>query len=192
VDRKVEGQQMSELTREQIEEWRKWGIPQFLPTGVLAHNELCDMALRSLTPSATGAARGKSEFEAGFDAGFAKAMLDLGTQAAQVEVTAMPYEILGDILMRYVDRLSDAVDTDPLEKILEELLAALDGRGMKGQPDRPDWARQLPGAELYDRAARYEYVRTLNPRQFAALYDEALADERFDDVVDRHRMKGGK
>jgi len=38
--------------------------------------------------------------------------------------------------------------------------------------------------------ARYEYLRTLNPREFAALYDEALADERFDDLVDRHRMKG--
>ena len=62
----------------------------------------------------------------------------------------------------------------------------------EGAPDRPDWAQQLPGAELYDRAARYEYIRTLNPRQFAALYDEALADERFDDVVDRHRMKGEK
>ena len=38
--------------------------------------------------------------------------------------------------------------------------------------------------------ARYEYLRTLNPREFAALYDEALADERFDDLVDRYRMKG--
>jgi len=56
--------------------------------------------------------------------------------------------------------------------------------------DRPDWAQQLPGAELYDRAARYEYLRTLNPRQFAALYDEALHDERFDDLVDRYRAKG--
>ena len=38
--------------------------------------------------------------------------------------------------------------------------------------------------------ARYEYLRTLNPRQFAALFDEALRGERFDDLVDRHRMKG--
>lgn len=60
------------------------------------------------------------------------------------------------------------------------------------EPDRPDWAQQLPGAELYDRAARYEYIRTLNPRQFAALYDEALADERFDDLVDRYRDAGEK
>jgi hypothetical protein len=62
----------------------------------------------------------------------------------------------------------------------------------EGAPDRPDWAQQLPGAEIFDRAARYEYLRKLNPREFAALYDEALEDERFDDLVDRYRMKGEK
>jgi hypothetical protein len=64
---------------------------------------------------------------------------------------------------------------------------------MKGKPDRPDWARQLPGAELYDRAARYEYLRTLNPMEFAALFDEALhgTNDNFDDLVDRD-MKGEK
>jgi len=37
--------------------------------------------------------------------------------------------------------------------------------------------------------ARYEYLRTLNPRQFAALYDEALhgTADNFDDLVDRYR-----
>ena len=40
--------------------------------------------------------------------------------------------------------------------------------------------------------ARYEYVRKLNPREFAALYDEALADERFDDLMDRYRDAGEK
>jgi hypothetical protein len=40
--------------------------------------------------------------------------------------------------------------------------------------------------------ARYEYLRTLNPREFAALYDEALhgTADNFDDLVDRRRMKG--
>ena len=38
--------------------------------------------------------------------------------------------------------------------------------------------------------ARYEYLRTLNPREFAALFDEAIYDP-FDDLVDRYRMKGG-
>jgi len=57
-----------------------------------------------------------------------------------------------------------------------------------GAPDRPDWAQQLPGAELYDRAARYEYLRTLNPRKFSALYNEALMGvHQFDDLVDRYR-----
>jgi hypothetical protein len=55
-------------------------------------------------------------------------------------------------------------------------------------PDRPDWAQQLPGAEIFDRAARYEYIRTLNPRKFAALYNEALMGVyQFDDLVDRYR-----
>ena len=40
--------------------------------------------------------------------------------------------------------------------------------------------------------ARYEYLRTLNPREFAALYNEALhgTADNFDDLVDRRRMKG--
>jgi len=39
--------------------------------------------------------------------------------------------------------------------------------------------------------ARYEYVRTLNPREFAALYDESLMGvHQFDDLVDRRRVKG--
>jgi len=54
--------------------------------------------------------------------------------------------------------------------------------------DRPDWAQQLPGAEIFDRAARYEYIRTLNPRKFAALYNEAMVGVyQFDDLVDRYR-----
>ena len=60
-------------------------------------------------------------------------------------------------------------------------------------PQRPDWAQQLPGAELYDRAARYEYIRTLNPRKFAALYNEALMGvHQFDDLVDRYRDAEGR
>lgn len=38
--------------------------------------------------------------------------------------------------------------------------------------------------------ARYEYLRTLNPRKFAALYNEALMGvHQFDDLVDRYRME---
>ena len=36
--------------------------------------------------------------------------------------------------------------------------------------------------------ARYDYLRTLNPRKFAALYNEALMGvHQFDDLVDRYR-----
>ena len=41
--------------------------------------------------------------------------------------------------------------------------------------------------------ARYEYVRTLNPRKFAALYNEALMGvHQFDDLVDRYRDAEGR
>lgn len=39
--------------------------------------------------------------------------------------------------------------------------------------------------------ARYEYIRTLNPRKFSALYNEALMGvHQFDDLVDRYRDAG--
>ena len=128
---------MSDLTKERIEDWRKWGIPQLLPAGILEFHSLCDMALRSLAPSATGAPVAWMYTEDGErmfghpDGYRPKDAVPL--YAAPVEVTAMPYANLGDILMQYVDRLSDPVDTDPLEKIVAELLAALDGRDMKGE-----------------------------------------------------------
>jgi hypothetical protein len=54
----------------------------------------------------------------------------------------------------------------------------------------------LPVEETAIGHARYEYLRTLNPRQFAALWNDVRSDdggnERFDDVVDRRRMKGAK
>ena len=41
--------------------------------------------------------------------------------------------------------------------------------------------------------ARYEYLRTLNPRKFAALYNEALMGvHQFDDLVDRYRDAEGR
>ena len=73
------------------------------------------------------------------------------------------------------------------DALLEQLIAA------RSAPSRPDWAQQLPGAEIFDRAARYEYLRTLNPRKFAALYNEALMGvHQFDDLVDRYRDAGGR
>jgi len=77
------------------------------------------------------------------------------------------------------------------DEMLEKLRDSLMPSAFFATPDRPDWAQQLPGAELYDRAARYEYIRTLNPRKFSALYNEALMGvHQFDDLVDRYRAKG--
>jgi len=79
-----------------------------------------------------------------------------------------------------------------LQEAWAQVASATDApRSATAATDRPDWAQQLPGAELYDRAARYEYIRTLNPRKFSALYNEALMGvHQFDDLVDRYRMKG--
>jgi len=39
--------------------------------------------------------------------------------------------------------------------------------------------------------ARYEYIRTLNPRKFSALYNDAMMGvHQFDDLVDRYRDAG--
>ena len=55
------------------------------------------------------------------------------------------------------------------------------------QLERELIAAQSATAEAAIGHARYEYLRTLNPREFAALYDEALHGDRFDDLVDRYR-----
>jgi hypothetical protein len=40
---------------------------------------------------------------------------------------------------------------------------------MKGQPDRPDWARQLPGAEIFDRDHGYDRTASLNAGHYVCL-----------------------
>jgi hypothetical protein len=40
---------------------------------------------------------------------------------------------------------------------------------MKGEPDRPDWARQLPGAEIYDRDHGYDRTASLNAGHYVCL-----------------------
>ena len=77
--------------------------------------------------------------------------------------------------------IDEVVSADFARTLERELIEA------RSAPSRPDWAQQVPGAEIFDRAARYEYVRKLSPRQFAALFDEALHGHRFDDLVDRYR-----
>ena len=85
--------------------------------------------------------------------------------------------------------IDEVVSADFARTLERELIEA---RSETAAPDRPDWAQQLPGAEMFDRietgAARYEYLRTLNSRKFAALYNEALMGvHQFDDLVDRYR-----
>ena len=101
-------------------------------------------------------------------------------------------EELADLKQRILPQFAGRAQRAEHERdaLLEQLIAA---RSATAATDRPDWAQQLPGAEIFDRAARYEYIRTLNPRKFAALYNEALMGVyQFDDLVDRYRMKGEK
>ena len=124
--------------------------------------------------------------------------------AAQSATAALPVEEGAIQMLRAVrDFLADdqhskwryvesGEQNEDMAEWIGKMDALLDRHRMKGEPDRPDWAQQLPGAEIFDRAARYEYIRTLNPREFAALYDEALHGDRFDDLVDRYRDAGGR
>ena len=92
-----------------------------------------------------------------------------------------------------VSKLNDSVEIGGDDELILGFIRKLDAApSATAATDRPDWAKQLPGAELYDRAARYEYIRTLNPRKFSALYNEALMGVyQFDDLVDRYRDAGG-
>ena len=88
-------------------------------------------------------------------------------------------------------RQIDAQDAE-LADIKQRLLPQFAGRTQRAEHERDAMLEQLIAArsateETAIGHARYEYIRTLNPRQFAALYDEALHGDRFDDLVDRYR-----
>ena len=117
-------------------------------------------------------------------------ILGLKGTAPPVEGKQMNNEDLLTELRWALDNIGASRDYFRIGNALESAIKALSATG---EPDRPDWAQQLPGAEIFDRAARYEYLRTLNPRKFAALYNEALMGvHQFDDLVDRYRDAGEK
>ena len=71
-----------------------------------------------------------------------------------------------------------------LDGDIERLVAAFFAR----QLERELIAARSATAETAIGHARYEYLRTLNPRKFSALYNEALMGvHQFDDLVDRYR-----
>ena len=75
----------------------------------------------------------------------------------------------------------------------QRLLPQFAGRAQRAEHERDALLEQLIAArsateETAIGHARYEYLRTLNPRKFAALYNEALMGvHQFDDLVDRYR-----
>ena len=59
------------------------------------------------------------------------------------------------------------------DSVVEELIALKSAPSATVAPDRPDWARQLPGAEIYDRAARgdhgYDRTASLSAGRYVCL-----------------------
>ena len=94
-------------------------------------------------------------------------------------------------------RQIDAQDAE-LADLKQRLLPQFQGRTQKAEHERDALLEQLIAArsatgETAIGHARYEYLRTLNPRKFAALYNEALMGvHQFDDLVDRYRDAGGE
>lgn len=60
-------------------------------------------------------------------------------------------------------------------------------RDLDNDPDFLRWHADLcreDARRFYRDHLRFEYLRTLNVRQFAAIFERCLKDERFDDVID--------
>ena len=101
----------------------------------------------------------------------------MGTSVEGEQMSNTPRTDAAEVTMLRLDGDADVVVAAFFARQLErELLAA-----------------RSATAETAIGHARYEYLRTLNPRKFAALYNEALMGvHQFDDLVDRYRMKGEK
>ena len=91
---------------------------------------------------------------------------------------------------------------EELADLKQRLLPQFAGRAQRAEHERDAMLMQLIAARSATAAplveekavghARYAYLRTLNPRKFAALYNEALMGVyQFDDLVDRYRDAGG-
>ena len=76
------------------------------------------------------------------------------------------YEYLRKLNPREFEILWDEAIYDPFDDLV-------DRRRMKREPDRPDWAQQLPGAEIFDRVARgdhgYDRTASLSAGRYVCL-----------------------
>ena len=82
---------------------------------------------------------------------------------------------MNDLREWLVSKLNDSVEIVGEDELILGFIRTLD-------------AAPSATAETAIGHARYEYVRTLNPRRFAALYNAALMGvHQFDDLVDRYR-----
>ena len=137
----------------------------------------------------------------------------MGASVEGTQMSNTPRTDAATVRMERLDGDIDEVVSADFARTLErELIAARsttgapvawmyeeNGENMFGHPDGyrpkdavPLYAQAPPVEEEAIGHARYEYVRTLSPRQFSALFDEALHGDRFDALVDRYRDAGEK
>ena len=107
---------------------------------------------------------------------------------------------LEDLREWLTDRIDGSEETRGEDSLISHFINQIDAlddqvRSLTQPKTIAEWqAAKAPPSATAETAtghARYEYLRTLNPRKFAALYNEALMGvHQFDDLVDRYRMKG--
>ena len=127
----------------------------------------------------------KAPYAEAVSAAIAAAIAGGGATDAAPSATAAPVAWC----VGYDDPRMGRIHSDPtMHKPQAEALAERNGLALVSL-----YAGSLPVEEKAIGHARYEYVRTLNPRRFAALYNESLMGvHQFDDLVDRYRDAGEK
>ena len=70
---------------------------------------------------------------------------------------------MNDLREWLVSKLNDSVEIGGDDELILGFIRKLDAApSATGEPDRPDWARQLPGAEIYDRDHGYDRSASLS------------------------------
>jgi hypothetical protein len=69
-----------------------------------------------------------------------------------------------------VSQVSDSVEVVGEDSLILDFIRKLDAAPFAtAATDRPDWARQLPGAEIFDRAHGYDRTASINAGHYVCL-----------------------
>jgi len=91
------------------------------------------------------------------------------TDAATIRMERLDGDIDEVVSADFAKRLEGhlAAAETQLQEAWRQVASATDApRSATGAPDRPDWAQQLPGAELYDRDHGYDRTASLNEGRY--------------------------